>query len=170
MTTGETNPPGASSLPPPHDDPQQPWYRGITPYMWLVLLIASLGWVFDVFEGQLFVAFMERMMTDLEPQATATQKNAYNSYANSAFLIGGGLGGVLFGMLSDRIGDRLSRRSSDAGDDHLQRIERRACRGRCIRGRGGVRRGRHREVAQRVLATTRRCESTQDIRTCDLTG
>ena len=89
---------------PPELGPEQPWYRGITPYMWLVLLIASLGWVFDVFEGQLFVAFMERMMKDLEPGATREQINAYNSYANSAFLIGGGLGGVLFGMLSDRIG------------------------------------------------------------------
>ena len=34
------------------------WYEGITQYQWLVLLIASLGWVFDVFEGQVFVASM----------------------------------------------------------------------------------------------------------------
>ena len=25
------------------------WYAGISRYQWLVLLIASLGWVFDVF-------------------------------------------------------------------------------------------------------------------------
>ena len=37
---------------------KQPWYRGITRYQWLVLVIASLGWVFDVFEGQIFVASM----------------------------------------------------------------------------------------------------------------
>ena len=35
-----------------------PWHAEVTPYMWLVLLIASLGWVFDVFEGQIFVASM----------------------------------------------------------------------------------------------------------------
>ena len=27
------------------------WYAGITRYQWLVLVIASLGWVFDAFEG-----------------------------------------------------------------------------------------------------------------------
>ena len=30
-----------------------PWYRGITRYQWMVLVICSLGWTFDVFEGQL---------------------------------------------------------------------------------------------------------------------
>ena len=33
------------------------WYTGVTRYHWLVLAIASAGWVFDVFEGQVFVAF-----------------------------------------------------------------------------------------------------------------
>ncbi|MEZ6066560.1 MAG: hypothetical protein R3B90_12825 [Planctomycetaceae bacterium] len=32
------------------------WYEGITRYQWVVLIIASLGWVFDIFEGQIFVA------------------------------------------------------------------------------------------------------------------
>ena len=41
------------------------WYDGVTPYMWLVLLIASLGWIFDVFEGQIFVASMEDAMPAL---------------------------------------------------------------------------------------------------------
>ena len=30
------------------------WYQGITSYQWTVLIIASLGWIFDVFEGQIF--------------------------------------------------------------------------------------------------------------------
>ncbi|MCA9050172.1 MAG: hypothetical protein KDA89_15660, partial [Planctomycetaceae bacterium] len=38
------------------------WYEGISSYQWLVLLIASLGWVFDVFEGQVFVASMNDAM------------------------------------------------------------------------------------------------------------
>lgn len=29
----------------------QPWYQGVTRYQRLVLIIASLGWVFDAFEG-----------------------------------------------------------------------------------------------------------------------
>ena len=41
------------------------WYHGITRYQWLVLLIASLGWVFDIFEGQIFVASMRDAMPQL---------------------------------------------------------------------------------------------------------
>ena len=35
---------------------EQPWYSAISKYQWLVLVIASPGWVFDIFEGQIFVA------------------------------------------------------------------------------------------------------------------
>ena len=31
-----------------HDD-QQKWFEGITRYQWVVLIITSLGWMFDVF-------------------------------------------------------------------------------------------------------------------------
>ena len=41
------------------------WYEGISSYQWTVLLIASLGWVFDVFEGQIFVASMRDAMPSL---------------------------------------------------------------------------------------------------------
>ena len=40
---------------PPVSDPEPTaWYRGITGYQWLVLFLASAGWVFDVYEGQIF--------------------------------------------------------------------------------------------------------------------
>ena len=32
----------------------QPWYAGVTSYQWLVLVIASAGWVFDTYEAQIF--------------------------------------------------------------------------------------------------------------------
>ena len=40
--------------------PQSPrrWYSGITRYQWLVLILASLGWIFDIYEAQVFVASM----------------------------------------------------------------------------------------------------------------
>jgi MFS family permease len=82
-----------------------PWYRGITRYQWMVLIIASLGWVFDVFEGQIFVASMNEAMPSLVPPETS--KGTIDYYKNitlAAFLLGGATGGVLFGMLSDRIG------------------------------------------------------------------
>jgi len=81
------------------------WYEGVTPYMWLVLVIGSLGWVFDIFEGQVFVASMQEAMPALLPEGTlAGSVDFYNNIAMAAFLVGGALGGVLFGMISDRIG------------------------------------------------------------------
>ena len=81
------------------------WYAGITPYMWLVLAIGSLGWVFDTFEGQIFVASMKEAMPALLPAGTpAGSVDLYNNIAMAALLAGGALGGIVFGMISDRIG------------------------------------------------------------------
>ncbi|MCA9016354.1 MAG: MFS transporter, partial [Planctomycetaceae bacterium] len=102
---------------------EEKWYHGISRYQWMVLIIASLGWVFDVFEGQIFVASMNEAMPSLvevepldesaqtDPVAIEKQQKElkgrlalYNSIAFGAFLIGGALGGIAFGALSDRIG------------------------------------------------------------------
>jgi MFS family permease len=83
----------------------QRWYAGITRYQWLVLVLASLGWVFDVFEGQVFVAAMNEATPALLPAGTAVgAKELYDDIILAAFLLGGAAGGVLFGMLSDRVG------------------------------------------------------------------
>lgn len=81
------------------------WYQGITNYQWLVLTIASLGWVFDIFEGQIFVASMrDAMPALLGVAADDPAVSSWNDWAFASFLLGGAFGGVLFGMLSDRIG------------------------------------------------------------------
>ncbi|MAR10748.1 MAG: MFS transporter [Blastopirellula sp.] len=89
-------------------DSKQPslrWYEGITGYQWLVLTIASLGWIFDIFEGQYFVASMRDAMPALlgvlpdDPLVSNWNDRAFGS-----FLLGGAFGGVLFGMLGDKIG------------------------------------------------------------------
>jgi len=83
----------------------RPWYHEVTRYQWLVLVIVSLGWVFDVFEGQVFVASMNEAMPSLLPSdAPKGTSSYYNNLAFGFFLLGGALGGVVFGMLSDRIG------------------------------------------------------------------
>ncbi len=88
-----------------HLHKDQRWYEGITSYQWLVLTIASLGWIFDVFEGQIFVASMRDAMPSLlGVGADDPTVGKWNDWAFGSFLLGGALGGVIFGMLSDKIG------------------------------------------------------------------
>jgi MFS family permease len=95
----------AQSVSVQHPDDDIPWYSQVSRYQWLALTIASLGWVFDIFEGQIIVASMNEAMTALLPAGTPTEDVAfYVNVTYAAFLFGGALGGVGFGMVSDRIG------------------------------------------------------------------
>jgi MFS family permease len=83
------------------------WYAGITRYQWTVLVVASLGWVFDVFEGQIFVASTnEAMPALLGAAASPGEIDYYKNLTFAAFLVGGALGGALFGMVADHVGRR----------------------------------------------------------------
>ena len=90
----------------------QPWYHGVTRYQWLVLVIASLGWVFDAFEGQLYNITRGDMLPDLlraaDPTLTAemiaSETKAWGERFLGVFLIGGTLGGWIFSSLADRWG------------------------------------------------------------------
>jgi MFS family permease len=95
--------------PPPSEPgaaiPSSRWYDGITGYQWLVLLVASLGWVFDVFEGQVLLSSEKQMLSDLLPASTSEgSRDFYKYLALASFLAGGAVGGVFFGALADRIG------------------------------------------------------------------
>ena len=57
--------------------PDEKWYTGITRYQWTVLVIASLGWVFDIFEGQIFVASMREAMPSLVAAGTEASQIAF---------------------------------------------------------------------------------------------
>ena len=90
-----------------------PWYHGVTRYQWLVLAIASAGWIFDVFEGQLFViyktpAMAEVLNVDRTTKIGSDAIDAWSNYALASFLLGGALGGLVFGILADRIGRQKS--------------------------------------------------------------
>ena len=87
------------------DHADSAWYANLNRYQWTVLAVASLGWVFDVFEGQIFVASMREAMPALvASDANQGHIDFLNKLAMASFLVGGALGGVLFGALSDRIG------------------------------------------------------------------
>lgn len=81
------------------------WYSSVTRAQWLVLLIASLGWVFDAFEGQLFNLTRGAMLADLlRVPPGDVQVRQWGDIFLGVFLAGGTLGGLLFGMLGDKFG------------------------------------------------------------------
>ncbi len=83
------------------------WYRGITRYQWLVLVLASAGWVFDVYEGQIFNITRDQMLGDLLHVAPEDPKaKYYGEVFLGIFLVGGAVGGIGFGALADRWGRR----------------------------------------------------------------
>jgi len=87
--------------------PIRPWYHGVTRYQWLVLAIACVGWVFDVFEGQLFNLTRGQMLPELlGVPATDPAVKQFGDRTIGVFLLGGTVGGMLFGVLADRIGRR----------------------------------------------------------------
>ncbi len=79
------------------------WYHGLAAGQWIILAVASAGWVFDVYEGQLFTIFKTPMLTELTGgDAVSIDWQANIGFA--AFLLGGAAGGLFFGMLGDRYG------------------------------------------------------------------
>lgn len=82
---------------------KEPWYSGITKYQWLVLIIASAGWVFDVYESQIFNLTRGDLLKDILDGDEASAK-AWGEWMLAVFLAGGTVGGLLFGSLADRYG------------------------------------------------------------------
>lgn len=87
----------------------EPWWRDVTRYQWFVFAVASLGWLFDTMDQQLFSLARKPAVTTLlhvapgDP-ATAGRVDEYSGYATSIFMIGWALGGIFFGILGDKIG------------------------------------------------------------------
>jgi predicted MFS family arabinose efflux permease len=77
----------------------------VTFYHWLVVIIASAGWLFDCMDQRLFILARESALTDLlGPTAAAAQVKTYSGYATTAMILGWATGGIFFGMMSDRWG------------------------------------------------------------------
>jgi MFS family permease len=116
----------------PSSDPV-PWHRAykeLNRYHWFVLVVASLGWLFDTMDQQLFNLARAPAMRELlaanppspgtvtsqpaaSPDAAATQRAKterdkaakwYGGLATAIFMIGWALGGLGFGVMGDRVG------------------------------------------------------------------
>src|SRR4029450_4887400 len=98
-----TTPPARTPVP-ADTAPRTPWYRELNKGHWFVLVVASLGWLFDTMDQQLFNLARRPAITELlGPGATPAAIAEYSGYATMIFIIGGGTGGVYFGILGDRI-------------------------------------------------------------------
>jgi len=85
------------------DNESARWYSGITAYQWLVLAIASAGWVFDVYEGQIFNVTRGDMLREILG-SSSTEIKRYGDIFLAIFLLGGTIGGLAAGTLADRFG------------------------------------------------------------------
>lgn len=84
------------------DAPDRPWYRELNGYHWFVLIVCTLGWLFDCLDQQLFNIARPHAVRDLIP--ADADVNYYSTLATSILLVGWATGGIIFGIMGDRIG------------------------------------------------------------------
>jgi MFS family permease len=93
---------------PPTAQPASSWREGVTPYQWLVLFIAWLGWVFDSMDATIYAIVLHPALGELlQSSAAGATPEAIGWHGGlifSIFLIGWAIGGVLFGVVADRFG------------------------------------------------------------------
>ena len=81
-------------------------YFGLTPYQWLVLFAAWLGWGFDIFDALLFNFVARLCIPDLLGPGSDTPQTItlWTGIITSILLVGMATGGILFGRLTDYLG------------------------------------------------------------------
>ncbi|HYM37588.1 MAG TPA: MFS transporter [Nitrospiraceae bacterium] len=88
--------------------PASSWHDGVTPYQWLVLFVAWLGWVFDSMDATIYAIVLHPALDELlRTSASGATPEAIGWHGGlifSIFLIGWAVGGVLFGIVADRFG------------------------------------------------------------------
>jgi MFS family permease len=82
--------------------PDGPWWRQLNSYHWFVFAMASLAWLFDCLDQQLFILARNSAMTNLLPPGK--DPNEFGGYATALFVAGWATGGLIFGAVGDRIG------------------------------------------------------------------
>jgi MFS family permease len=79
-----------------------PWWRSFNRHHWFVFSLASLAWLFDCLDQQVFTLSKDSAVADLLlDKAKATE---FAAYTTSFLLIGWAIGGLIFGALGDRFG------------------------------------------------------------------
>jgi len=83
-------------------DSSLPWWKHLDRYHWFVFSMASLAWLFDCLDQQLFILARNFAMQSLLPPGMDPGK--YGTYATAIFVAGWATGGLIFGAMGDRIG------------------------------------------------------------------
>jgi MFS family permease len=97
----DDSPPSAQ----PAQDAGYVWYRELNRYHWFVFIVASLGWLFDTMDQQLFNLARKPAVTYLLNASPGDLRiDEYAGYSTTIFMVGWALGGLFFGILGDRIG------------------------------------------------------------------
>ena len=86
---------------------EPPWWKQVSGYEWLVLAVASAGWIFDNYENQIFNITRADLLAELLKGSTRGAA-FWGDVLLSVFLVGGATGGILFGWLADRWGRGIS--------------------------------------------------------------
>lgn len=80
-------------------------FEKITPYHWFVVIIASLGWLFDCMDQRIFTLSREPAIREiLGAGAADVMVKNWGAWATSVTMIGWATGGIIFGIMSDRWG------------------------------------------------------------------
>jgi MFS family permease len=79
-----------------------PWWKTLSRYHWFVFSMASMAWLFDCLDQQLFILARNNAMANLLPPGR--DPNLYGGYATAIFVAGWATGGLIFGAVGDRIG------------------------------------------------------------------
>jgi len=83
-------------------DSSLPWWKHLDRYHWFVFAMASLAWLFDCLDQQIFILARNTAMADLLPKGWDPKE--YGGYATAIFVAGWATGGLIFGAVGDRIG------------------------------------------------------------------
>jgi len=85
---------------------EAPWWRELTRYHWVVVILASGGWLFDCMVQRIFTLCREPALREVLGGAAAadTAVKNWGMGATSMMMIGWATGGIIFGMMSDRWG------------------------------------------------------------------
>lgn len=99
------------SAPPPLPNQNSlKWYQGLDRYCWVVLAIATMGWLFDMMDQNLYTLIRVPSLRNIlsatikDPVQLAKEVSEKGGWITAIFLLGWSAGGFLFGILGDRLG------------------------------------------------------------------